>query len=119
MVLNCDRVAVVNHGRIVAMGPPRGLDRELDAVARYRVTLAEIDDDLVARTRMIPGFRNLEITHSERGVDLNVEMEPREGALGALMRAVSWHGAELRDFRPIDPEAIDVFKKVTADGNGD
>jgi ABC-2 type transport system ATP-binding protein len=112
----CDRVAVVNHGRIVALGPPRGLDHELDAVARYRVTLAEVDDDLLARTRTIPGFRNLEITRSERGVDLHVEMEPREGSLGALMRAVSWHGASPRDFRPIDPEAIDIFKKVTSDG---
>jgi hypothetical protein len=32
------------------------------------------------------------------------------------MRAVSWTGTELRDFRPVDTEAIEVFKKVTADG---
>ena len=112
----CDRVAVVNHGRIVAIGPPRELDDELGAVARYRVTLAEVDDDLVARTRTIPGFRDLRIVRSERGVDLHVDMDPREGTLGALMRAVSWDGAALRDFRPIDPEAIEIFKKVMNDG---
>jgi ABC-2 type transport system ATP-binding protein len=112
----CDRVAVVNHGRIVALGPPRELDAELGKVARYRVTLAEVDDDLVARTRTIPGFRDLRIERSERGVDLHVDMDPREGTLGALMRAVSWDGAALRDFRPIDPEAIDIFKKVMNDG---
>jgi ABC-2 type transport system ATP-binding protein len=112
----CDRVAVVNHGRIVALGPPRELDHELGAVARYRVTLAEVDDDLVARTRTIPGFRDLSIVRTERGVDLNVAMDPREGTLGALMRAVSWDGAALRDFRPIDPEAIEIFKKVMNDG---
>jgi ABC-2 type transport system ATP-binding protein len=112
----CDRVAVINHGRIVALGPPRELDVGLGAVARYRVTLAEVDDDLLARTRTVPGLKTLTVTRSERGVDLNVELEPNEGGLGALMRAVSWHGAELRDFRPVDNEAIDVFKKVTADG---
>ncbi|MEA2785292.1 MAG: type transport system ATP-binding protein [Candidatus Eremiobacteraeota bacterium] len=112
----CDRVAVVNHGRIVALGPPRELDAELGKVARYRVTLAEVDDDLVARTRTIPGFRDLRIERSERGVDLHVDLDPREGTLGALMRAVSWDGAALRDFRPIDPEAIDIFKKVMNDG---
>jgi ABC-2 type transport system ATP-binding protein len=112
----CDRVAVVNHGRIVAIGPPRELDAELGKVARYRVTLAEVDDDLVARTRTIPGFRDLSIVRSERGVDLNIDMDPREGTLGALMRAVSWDGAALRDFRPIDPEAIEIFKKVMNDG---
>ena len=112
----CDRVAVVNHGRIVALGPPRELDVELGAVARYRVTVDEVDDELLARTRTVPGLRDLRVVRSERGVDLHVEMEPHEGGLGALMRAVSWHGSTLRDFRPIDPEAIDVFKKVTADG---
>jgi ABC-2 type transport system ATP-binding protein len=112
----CDRVAVVNRGRIVAIGPPRELDHDLGAVARYRVTLDDVDDDLVARTRTIPGFRDLRIVRSERGVDLHVEMEPLEGALGALMRAVSWDGAALRDFRPIDPEAIDIFKNVMDDG---
>ncbi|MEA2690290.1 MAG: type transport system ATP-binding protein [Candidatus Eremiobacteraeota bacterium] len=112
----CDRVAVVNHGRIVALGPPRELDHDLSAVARYRVTVDEVDDDLLARTRTIPGFRDLRIVRSERGVDLHVEMEPGGGALGALMRAVSWDGSTLRDFRPIDPEAIDIFKNVMNDG---
>ncbi len=112
----CDRVAVVNHGRIVAVAPPRELGAELGAVVRYRVTVAEVDDDLLARTRTVPGFRDLRIERSERGVDLHVELEPLEGALGALMRAVSWDGAALRDFRPVDTEAIDVFKKVTNDG---
>ncbi|MEA2718765.1 MAG: type transport system ATP-binding protein [Candidatus Eremiobacteraeota bacterium] len=112
----CDRVAVVNNGRIVALGPPRELDHDLGNVARYRVTVDQVDDDLLARTRTIPGFRDLRIVKSDRGVDLHVEMEPLEGTLGALMRAVSWDGSTLRDFRPIDPEAIDIFKNVMSDG---
>jgi len=114
----CDRVAVVNHGRIVALGPPKELDVDLGAVARYRVTLDEVDDDLLQRTRTIPGFRDLRIVRTETGVDLHVEMEPREGSLGALMRAVSWDGAGLRDFRPIEAEPVDVFKKVTLHDGG-
>ncbi|HZO92212.1 MAG TPA: ABC transporter ATP-binding protein [Candidatus Baltobacteraceae bacterium] len=111
----CDRVAIVNRGRIVALGPPRELDTELDAVVRYRVTMDDVDDELLARTRTVPGLRELRVVRSERGVDLHVELEPGGAALGALMRAVSWSGASPRDFRPVDPEAIDVFKKVTSD----
>ncbi len=113
----CDRVAIVNRGRIVALGPPRELDSELDAVVRYRVTMDDVDDELLARTRTVPGLRELRVVRSERGVDLHVELEPGAAALGALMRAVSWSGASPREFRPVDPEAIDVFKKVTADGD--
>jgi len=114
----CDRVAIVNRGRVVALGPPRELDAELDAVVRYRVTLDHVDDELLARTRTVPGLRELRVVRSERGVDLHVELEPGGAALGALMRAVSWSGASPREFRPIDPEAIDVFKKVTSDDRG-
>ena len=112
----CDRVAIVNRGRVVALGPPRELDTQLDAVVRYRVTMDEVDDELLARTRTVPGLRDLRVVRSERGVDLHVELDPKPGALGALMRAVSWSGASPRDFRPVDAEAIDVFKKVTTDG---
>jgi ABC-2 type transport system ATP-binding protein len=111
----CDRVAVVNHGRIVALGPPRELDVDLHAIARYRLSVDEVDEEMLARTRSVPGFRDLRIERTERGVDLFVELEPLDGALGALMRAVSWNGSTLRDFRPIEPEPVDVFRKVTSD----
>lgn len=112
----CDRVAIVNRGRIVALGPPRELGRGLGAVARYRVTLDEVDEDLLARTRGVPGFRDVRVVRSEHGVELHVEAEPLEGTLGALMRAVSWDAARLRDFRPVDEEAIDVFRNAMNDG---
>ena len=111
----CDRVAVVNRGRIVALGPPRELDVELGAVARYRVTVDAIDDAMLARTRTVPGFRDLRIEQTERGVDLHVELDPSDGGLSALMRAVASNGSVLRDFRPIEAEPVDIFKKVTLD----
>jgi ABC-2 type transport system ATP-binding protein len=115
----CDRVAVVNHGRIVALGPPRELDVELGAIVRYRVTMDDVDEELLNRTRTVPGFRDLRIVRTEKGVDLHVEMEPRDGALGALMRAVSWNGSTLRDFRPVEAEPVEIFKRVTLDDGGD
>ncbi len=72
----CDRVAVVNHGRIVALGPPRELDVDLHAISRYRLTVDEVDEDMIARTRTVPGFRDLRIVRTEHGVDLHVELEP-------------------------------------------
>jgi hypothetical protein len=35
------------------------------------------------------------------------------------MRAVSWNGTELRDFRPIEAEPVDIFRKVTLDVGDD
>ena len=114
----CDRVAVVNHGRIVALGPPRELDVDMRAVARYRLSLDELDEELLERTRTLPGFRELWVEHTSTGVDLQIEMEQIDGALASLMRAVSLDGTVLRDFRPLEPEPVDVFRKMTDDRNG-
>ncbi|MDB5095510.1 MAG: transporter, binding subunit [Candidatus Eremiobacteraeota bacterium] len=112
----CDRVAVVNHGRIVALGPPRELGLEFDALARYQVTLDDVDEGLLARTRTIPGVRMLQVVRTEQGIDLHIDLEPANGALGALMRAISRDGNTLREFRRVEREPLDVFKKVTSDG---
>jgi ABC-2 type transport system ATP-binding protein len=110
----CDRVAVVNHGRIVALGPPRELDVDLHATARYRVTLDEIDDAMLAGTRSVPGFRDLRVEKTEGGIHLHVELEQLDGSLAALMQVVSGGEGTLRDFRPVEPEPVDVFRKVTS-----
>jgi ABC-type multidrug transport system ATPase subunit len=104
---------VVNHGRIVALGPPRELDADLHAVSRYRITVDELDDEMLVRTRTVPGFRDLRIEHTDSGVDLHVEVDQHDGALRALMQAVSSNGSTLRDFRPVEAEPVDVFKRVT------
>ncbi len=109
----CDRVAVVNHGRIVALGPPRELDVDLHAISRYRITVDVLDEAMLARTRTVPGFRDVRVERTASGVDLHVEVEQQDGALRALMQAVSSNGSTLRDFRPIEAEPVDVFKKVT------
>jgi ABC-2 type transport system ATP-binding protein len=109
----CDRVAVVNRGRIVALAPPSELGLNLQAHARYRVSLDVVDEELLARTRLVPGFRSVSVERTERGVDLHVELEQLDDTLGALMRAVSWDGTVLRDFRPVGVEPVDVFKQVT------
>jgi ABC-2 type transport system ATP-binding protein len=115
----CDRVAVVNRGRIVALAPPRELDLELGAIARYRVQLDAVDDALLDRTRAVPGFRELRVVRTERGVDLHVELDQSDDGLGALMRAVSLNGTPLRDFRPVETEPLGVFKNITLQGDRD
>ncbi|HEY4440141.1 MAG TPA: hypothetical protein VGN14_06770, partial [Candidatus Elarobacter sp.] len=112
----CDRVAVVNNGRIVALGPPQSLDANLRAVARYRVGVDHVDDALLARARTVPGFRELRVEQTADGAELQVDVDRSDEALGALMRAVTANGTRLRDFRPIDPEPIDVFREVTSNG---
>jgi ABC-2 type transport system ATP-binding protein len=108
----CDRIAVINEGRIVALGPPRSLDGHLNAVRRFDVTLDRVDEDLLARTRSIAGFAGLDVASSAAGVTMTIRLDPSDSALGDLMRAVTSNGAVLRDFRPVEVHPVEIFKSV-------
>jgi ABC-2 type transport system ATP-binding protein len=108
----CDRVAIINDGRIVALGPPLLLDQRLQAVRRFDVTLDGIDEDLLARTRSIRGFESIAITNEANGVKLTVTVQISDSSLTDLLRALTANGRVLRDFRPVESQPADVFKNV-------
>ena len=58
--MTCDRVLIINQGRVVAAGEPEALKRELFGRARYEVELAGESADLAAVLAQIDS--NLEIT---------------------------------------------------------
>jgi len=115
----CERVAIINEGRIVALGPPQLLDRQLHAVRRFDVSLDEVDDDLLTRTRSIRGFEAVDIAREPDGVRLTVTVQASDSSLADLMRALTANGRVLRDFRPIEPQPVDVFKTAVQLGNDD
>ena len=108
----CDRIAIINEGRIVALGPPHMLDQHLHAVRRFDVSLDQVDDDLLARTRSIRGFEAMDIAHEPDSVRLTVTVQASDSSLTDLMRALTANGRVLRDFRPIEPHPVDVFKNA-------
>ena len=115
----CDRVAIINDGRIVALGPPQTLDRRLYAVRSFGVLLDHVDDDLLARTRAIRGFEAVEVARGTDGVRLTISVQATDTSLADLMRVLTANGQVLRDFRPIDPRPVDVFKHAVHVGDDD
>ena len=107
----CDRVAVVNHGRVVACAPPRELAGL--QTARYEASFDHVDDTLIERTRGIAGVRALTMNVAADGVNMRFELERRDRALNELLSMLSSNGFNLREFRPIEPQPVDIFRQVT------
>jgi ABC-2 type transport system ATP-binding protein len=112
----CDRIIVVNNGRIVALGPPSSLGGSLQRVSRYELVLDDVDETLLARTRAIPGLTLAETSRDEAGTTLRVEIAESEHSLTELCRTVGTTGSRVRSIKSIEPSPVDVFQKVT---NGD
>jgi ABC-2 type transport system ATP-binding protein len=108
--LLCDRIAIIDHGRIIASGPPRSLIAESTAMQSVSLTTARplerawLSDlpgleDLVCED-MTVRFRTATISHT----------------VAALMRLLDEHGVELTDLHVRKATLEDVFIALTGDG---
>ncbi len=110
----CDRVAVVSHGRITALGRPQELSTRLERLVRYYARLDRVDESLLVRTRAVAGLRDIVVTDLPDGVALELAFDRSTHSLNELVLALGGNGAHLYDFRPIDVAPVDVFKEATS-----
>ena len=102
----CDRVAIIEHGRIIDIDSP---DRLVDRHCPERTVVLSTEDPIVAeRFRAIPGVdavicNEKRITIRGRGDDLVTE----------VIDCLSENRIRVTDFRTILPNLEDVFLKLT------
>jgi len=115
----CDRLAVVDHGRILALGTPDELKKSLpsghilDLWLRSHVTLAD-------RLSAIPGVLKVETVEPKEGDDasgiserLRLFIDGRDGLLEQALRAVTEAGANLHHVSLVSPSLEDVYIHLT------
>ncbi len=102
----CDRVAIIEHGRIIDIDRP---ERLVDRHCSERTVVLATDDPIAEdRFRAIPGVEaviltDLRFTIRGRGDDLVTE----------VIRCLSENRIRVTDFRTILPNLEDVFLKLT------
>jgi ABC-2 type transport system ATP-binding protein len=114
--VTCDRVLIINQGRVVAQGTPAHLRREILGHSTYQIdlagdlarlpaTLAAVDESLQSTPAGEPdadGFRRLKVTTR------------REGELGeALLTSLLGNGFRVRALSREHPNLEDVFLAAT------
>ena len=106
----CDRVAVVDHGRVIALGTPRELIASLGAehVVEFAVALGRPSPPL-ERLRQLPGVTDVR-TEQERVLLSAAEVHL---AVPALLAALEASGAPLSLLTTHSATLEDVFVKLT------
>jgi ABC-2 type transport system ATP-binding protein len=107
----CDRVGIVDHGQIIALGTPRELIASLGGQEVIEVTLAEGDLDEAA-IRDLPGV------HAVRRVahGFALAVEPLHVALPALIDQLRTSGRTLEHLATRHATLEDVFVSLTGRG---
>jgi ABC-2 type transport system ATP-binding protein len=106
----CERIAIVDHGRLLALNTPQGLKDEVHAERLLKLTLADCEDDrVIAALTRVPGV----VLATCQGNTVRVQANATPGLVGAVVAAVSQAGGELRDLSVSEPSLEAVFLKLT------
>ncbi|WP_205479787.1 ABC transporter ATP-binding protein [Sphingomonas arenae] len=104
----CDRIAIINHGRVVADEPTR----ELVGRAQEKAVLVTVDRDLTAAPQA-PCFDRIAMT-GERTLEIMYRKD-RVNA-GDVLAALQGAGLGIVDVSTRDPDLEDVFLQLTRSG---
>jgi ABC-2 type transport system ATP-binding protein len=108
--LLCDRIAIIDRGRIIASGPPRSLIAESTAVQSVSLTTARPLER--AWLSGVPGVDDLVCDD----VTVRFRTPTVSRTVAALMLVLDDHGVELTDLQVRKATLEDVFIALTGDG---
>ena len=101
----CQRLAIVDHGKVIALGTPRELKESIPGGFVVRLKLAAIPSGLLDALRQLGGVS--EVRDSETQVDVYAD---RGGALvPAVVSTAASAGATIRDLHIAEPSLENLF----------
>jgi ABC-2 type transport system ATP-binding protein len=102
----CHRVAIVDHGKVIALGTPQELKRSVPGGFLLRLHFASTPDGLVDRFKRLTG-----VTEVRAALDGQVDVYADHGGplIPLLVAAAAESGAELRDVHISEPSLENLF----------
>jgi len=107
----CDRVLIINRGRIVAEDTPANLQAQLAGAERVLVRAAAETGELTRALRKIPGLDAIEPTGEEGMLELSGP--PGKDLRPAVARAVVKAGLDLLELRGVGVSLESIFLQLT------
>ena len=119
----CERIAIVDHGRILAIGTPAELKHRVQSESIFRLELDRLDAGAGALARL-PGVVSAAVAADDSGsrerqtVVVNIVLRD-DAALGGVVTALAGLGAQIRALRKSEPTLEDVFVELVGRGFDD
>ena len=102
----CQRLAIIDHGRIIAQGSPQELKSSIPGGYLLRVKFDRLPEDLLTALRALPGVSEVR-TAADSAADIYAD---RGGPLiSGIVTAAQSAGAEVRDVHIAEPSLENLF----------
>ncbi|MBA4063292.1 MAG: ABC transporter [Isosphaera sp.] len=112
----CDRVAIIDKGRVLACDTPANLKRRVQQYPLYELTLAPGANGW-ADLEALPGVHQATATTTPTTVELKVSLS-EEPAIGAVVQALATGGGRILSLKKSEPTLEDVFIELVGHGLG-
>lgn len=103
----CDRIAIINHGRVIADKPTR----ELVGMAQEKLVRVTVDRDIAG----VPTHDCFERVERQAERTLDITYRKDRANAGAVLAAVQQLGFQIVDVVTREPDLEDVFLSLTAE----
>jgi ABC-2 type transport system ATP-binding protein len=119
----CERIAIVDHGRILAIGTPEELKKRVQRESIFRLELDRLDGG-PSRLGGLPGVMSANLAAEDGGptdrqtVAVNLSLVD-DGALGGVVGALGGLGSHILALQKSEPSLEDVFVELVGRGFGD
>ncbi|HKD73957.1 MAG TPA: ABC transporter ATP-binding protein, partial [Ktedonobacterales bacterium] len=110
----CDRVAIINHGQIVAQGTTGDLKRELQEHARFQLELAEWAPAFIDELRSTSGVVEAQTQVRKGRTSLNLSLASEE-LIAPTMALLNEAGSKVLSLRRIEPTLEEAFVRLVGD----
>ncbi len=113
----CERVIIINRGRILAVDTLQGLNERLRPRGQVHMEVEGPERDVVARLSEIPGVVQIDrCGASDHAVTMVVSTSGEEDLRPSLAEAVVQAGWRLREMRAVTLSLEDIFLTLVAKG---
>jgi ABC-2 type transport system ATP-binding protein len=117
----CERIAIVDHGRILALGTPEELKRLVQRESVFRIELDRLEGGPGA-LRRLPGVVSAAVAADgaegrgdRQTIEINLALKD-DGALGDVVGALGGLGSRILALRKSEPSLEDVFVELVGRG---
>jgi ABC-2 type transport system ATP-binding protein len=117
----CDRIAIVDRGRILAAGTPAELKHRVQRESIFRIELDRLDAGSAALGRLPGVVKAVAAAGSSDGagerqtIEMNLVLE-EDAALGGVVSALGGLGSHILALRKSEPTLEDVFVELVGRG---
>lgn len=107
----CDRVAIIDKGRVLAVDTPEALKATIKDRSIYTIVVNRLDEDDFASLKSIEGISSGSCKQTETGCRMELAFE-EDGVINKLMNFLSERGSSIQTLHKREPSLEDVFIKL-------